>query len=76
MLDPGSSAAFVAASGVALAYYDGEQAHALMARALAIDPRSSWGWERLGWLDCFTDAPAVSLGDFARAVRLKPPRAA
>ncbi|MEO3475792.1 helix-turn-helix domain-containing protein [Roseomonas sp. CAU 1739] len=72
MLDPGSSTAFVAASGVALAYSDGEQAHALMARALAIDPRSSWGWERLGWLDCFTDAPAASLGDFARAIRLKP----
>ncbi|MEJ1938850.1 tetratricopeptide repeat protein, partial [Nostoc sp. NIES-2111] len=72
-IDPGCSAAFIAAGGVAMAYHDGEQAHALTARALAIDPRSSWGWERLGWVDCFTDAPAASLGDFARAIRLKPP---
>jgi hypothetical protein len=73
MLDVGSSVAFVAASGEALACHDDEEAHALMVRALAIDPRSYWGWERLRWLDCFTDAPAASLSDFARAIRLKPP---
>ncbi|MGG5817507.1 helix-turn-helix domain-containing protein [Falsiroseomonas sp. HW251] len=73
MLDPGSSAAFVAASGVAFAQYDSEQAPALMARALAIGPHASWAWERLGWMECFCEAPAAPIGAFARAIGLKPP---
>jgi adenylate cyclase len=44
----------------------------LLERALALDPTSSWAWERSGWLNMFSGRSSVAARHFKRAIRLAP----
>jgi len=47
-------------------------ADALLARALAIDPTSSWAWGRSGWLNSYSGNADVAVAHFSRAISLDP----
>jgi len=44
----------------------------LLERVLALDPTSSWAWERSGWLNLFSGRSAVAARHFKRAIMLAP----
>jgi adenylate cyclase len=44
----------------------------LLEKALALDPNSSWAWNRSGWLRTFRDDPETGIDHFERAIRLSP----
>ena len=44
-------------------------ARVLLERAFALDPNSAWAWQRLGWLENYSDQP---FEQFERAMRLSP----
>jgi adenylate cyclase len=46
-------------------------AHALVARALALDPTFAWGWERSAWLNAFAGEPDTAIRHFEEAARLE-----
>jgi adenylate cyclase len=47
-------------------------ARVLLERAVGLDPNSAWAWQRLGWLETYTERPDRALDDFQRALRLSP----
>ena len=47
-------------------------ARILLERAVAIDPNAAWAWQRLGYLDDYSDRPNEALEKFERALRLSP----
>ncbi len=47
-------------------------ARVLLERAVSIDPNAAWAWSRLGWLETYSDRPAVARQHFERALRLSP----
>jgi adenylate cyclase len=51
---------------------DLETGSALLERALALDPTSSWAWERSGWLKTYLGQSDVAVRHFRRAIRLAP----
>jgi adenylate cyclase len=52
-------------------------ADAIIARVLALDPASFWGWERSAWLKAFAGEPETAIKHFEEANRLdsRPPNA-
>jgi adenylate cyclase len=53
-------------------FNDFETGTFLLERALALDPTSSWAWERSGWLNMFSGRSAVAARHFKRAISLAP----
>jgi adenylate cyclase len=53
---------------------DVETGAVLLERALALDPRSSWAWERSGWLKTYLGQSEGAIRHFERAIRLAPAR--
>lgn len=51
---------------------DFESARAQLERAVAIDPNSAWGWNRLAWLNANQDHAEIAIEQFERAMRLSP----
>ncbi|GGD73340.1 tetratricopeptide repeat protein [Croceicoccus mobilis] len=51
---------------------DTEKARLLIERALAIDPNSAIGFQRLGWLEVYCGRPAKARKALQRALRLSP----
>jgi adenylate cyclase len=51
---------------------DLDLALALVEKALALDPNSSMGWNRSGWVHAFLIRPEVAIEHFERALRLSP----
>lgn len=47
-------------------------ARVLLERAVALDPNAAWAWQRLGWLENYSDRPEPALEHFGRALRLSP----
>ncbi|MFT5440046.1 MAG: adenylate cyclase [Alphaproteobacteria bacterium] len=47
-------------------------ARILLERAVTLDPNSAWAWQRLGWLENYSDRPEHALEHFERAMRLSP----
>jgi adenylate cyclase len=47
-------------------------ANALLARALALDPTSSWAWSRSGWLNSYLGNSDIAIEHFRRAISLDP----
>ncbi len=47
-------------------------ARILLERAVTLDPNSAWAWQRLGWLENYSDRPEHALEQFERAMRLSP----
>lgn len=47
-------------------------ARILLERAVVLDPNASWAWQRLGWLENYSDRPERALEQFERALRLSP----
>jgi adenylate cyclase len=47
-------------------------ARILLERALALDPNAAWAWQRLGWVENYSDRPHEAIADFERALRLSP----
>ena len=47
-------------------------ARILLERAVAIDPNAAWAWQRLGYLDAYSDRPTEAIEKFERALRLSP----
>ena len=47
-------------------------ARILLERAVTLDPNSAWAWQRLGWLENYSDQPEDALEHFERALRLSP----
>jgi adenylate cyclase len=47
-------------------------ARILLDRALALDPNAAWAWQRLGWVENYSDRPKEAIGHFERALRLSP----
>jgi len=48
------------------------RAAAILERALALDPNSSWAWNRSGWLHNYQDDPETAIRHFERSLRLSP----
>jgi TolB-like protein/AraC-like DNA-binding protein/tetratricopeptide (TPR) repeat protein len=65
----------VLAIRASIAHLVGEYAaaEALAARAVAIDPTSAWGWDRLGWVHEATNRPDDAMPFFARVERIPAP---
>jgi class 3 adenylate cyclase len=51
---------------------DLDLALAFIEKALALDPNSSMGWNRSGWVNAFLIRPEISIEHFQRALRLSP----
>ena len=47
-------------------------ARILLERAVTLDPNSAWAWQRLGWLENYSDQPEKAMEHFERALRLSP----
>jgi adenylate cyclase len=47
-------------------------ARILLDRALALDPNAAWAWQRLGWVENYSDRPKEAISHFERALRLSP----
>jgi adenylate cyclase len=47
-------------------------ARVLLERALALDPNAAWAWQRLGYLENYSDRPNEAIAHFERALRLSP----
>ena len=47
-----------------------DQASALIARVLALDPTFAWGWERSGWVNAYLGEPDTAIEHFKAATRL------
>jgi adenylate cyclase len=47
-------------------------ARILLERAVTLDPNSAWAWQRLGWLETYSDRPENALEHYERAMRLSP----
>ncbi|HYF08599.1 MAG TPA: helix-turn-helix domain-containing protein [Acetobacteraceae bacterium] len=75
VLRAGDPLVLTGASGVAMAMGSRTEADALLARALAISPRSAWAWERSAWTRCNFGDWSGALVEFQRALRLKGPSA-
>jgi len=43
-----------------------------VARGLALDPNSAWGWNRSGFVHCYLGEPDTAVAHFERALRLSP----
>ena len=72
-LDTGDPLVATALASIATLFQPPEEAEALVERALAMDPTSSWAWERKGFLH-WLDRPDLALACFDRAMRLRGPR--
>ena len=72
-LDTGDPLVTTALASVATLFQPREEAEALVERALAMDPTSSWAWERKGFL-YWCCQPDLALACFDRAMRLRGPR--
>jgi adenylate cyclase len=48
---------------------------ALLERALALDPTSTWAWERSGWLKTYSGQSELAIQHFEHSIRLAPARA-
>jgi adenylate cyclase len=75
MLDNTDSLVTTARGAAATLVFQPDEADALVARALAMDPTSTWAWERRGFLGLMNspaDADRV-LADFERALQLRGP---
>ena len=47
-------------------------ARVLLERAVTLDPNSAWAWQRLGWLENYSDLHKQALEQFERAMQLSP----
>ena len=47
-------------------------ARILLDRAVALDPNAAWAWQRLGWVENYSDRPKQAIEHFERAIRLSP----
>ena len=47
-------------------------ARVLLERAVSLDSNAAWAWQRLGWLETYSDHSQIALDDFSRALRLSP----
>ena len=73
-LDTGDPLVTTARAATASLSYWMEDADALSARAVAMDPTSHWAWERRGTYRLRANHPSVLIiGEFERALRLRPP---
>lgn len=43
-----------------------------VARGLALDPNSAWGWNRSGFVHCYLGEPDTAVAHFERSLRLSP----
>jgi adenylate cyclase len=59
-------------TALSLVSRDHEAAADSLAKALALDPNSAWGWNRSGWLHVYCDQPEIAIEHFQRALRLSP----
>jgi len=41
-------------------------------RGLELDPNSSWGWNRSGWIHCYKGEADIAIDHFQRSLRLSP----
>jgi adenylate cyclase len=51
---------------------DLDAAEAHLERAVALDPNSAWGWQRLGWLNVHRERAELAIEHFERSGRLSP----
>jgi TolB-like protein len=51
---------------------DLDRCEVILGRALALDPNSAWGWQRLGFLHVARSRPAEAIAAFERAIHLSP----
>src|SRR5262249_35080518 len=72
ILDPDDSMVLTARCAVHTMAGDFAAADLLLARALARDPRSSWAWERSGWLKTYLGEPDTAIEHFRRAINGDP----
>ena len=73
-LDTGDPLVTTARAATASLCYWMEDADALSARAVAMDPTSHWAWERRGTYRLRANHPAdLVIAEFERALRLRPP---
>jgi adenylate cyclase len=70
ILDPDDPMVLAARCAVHTMAGEFDRAGDLIARALALDPTSVWGWERSGWLNAFKGEPDTAIAHFERANRL------
>jgi TolB-like protein len=70
VLDPDDPIALTARSAVHTMAGGFDQADALIARAVALDPTFVWAWERSGWLNAYKGKPDVAIAHFERANHL------
>jgi adenylate cyclase len=47
-------------------------ARILLERAVVLDPNSAWAWNRLGWLENYSENPDRAMEHLLRALRLSP----
>ena len=73
VLDPTDPLVLTARAAVMTMAQDFDTAETLVQRALAIDPRCSWAWERRGWLKALTKHSETAIADFEQALRLAGP---
>jgi len=52
--------------------HDFGPARVLLERAVALDSNAAWAWQRLGWLETYSDHSEIALEHFSRALRLSP----
>jgi AraC-like DNA-binding protein/TolB-like protein/tetratricopeptide (TPR) repeat protein len=73
VLDPIDPLVLTARAAVMTMAQDFDAADTLVQRALAIDPRCYWAWERRGWLKALTKRSETAIADFEQALRLVGP---
>ena len=47
-------------------------ARILLERAVTLDPNAAWAWQRLGWVENYSERPRDAIAHFERALRLSP----